>query len=127
MSTEAKFSFTTRLGSDLFTVRGDTVEEFIANLDGSVHAVGNAQNLQAVSTAIGGLGGGTVVSQQPAPAAAPAPTPAPAAAPAGVPVPMCSHGQRVYKTGSGKKGQWQAYFCAASKDAPDKCDPVWVD
>lgn len=40
---------------------------------------------------------------------------------------VCAHGKRVYKTGTGRKGKWEAWFCAAPKDASDKCDPVWVD
>lgn len=37
-STEANFSFTTKIGSDLFTVRGDTVDEFTSNLRECLHS-----------------------------------------------------------------------------------------
>ena len=60
-------------------------------------------------------------------------TSAPAAAPAaaGVPepagdAPACPHGQRVYRTGVGKRGPWSAYFCPAPKDTPGKCEPQWI-
>lgn len=40
--------------------------------------------------------------------------------------PMCPHGQKVYKTGTGRKGKWEAWMCQAPRNAPDKCDPEWI-
>ena len=40
--------------------------------------------------------------------------------------PECKHGQMQYRTGTGAKGPWRAWMCAAPKGAPDKCDAIWV-
>lgn len=41
-------------------------------------------------------------------------------------VKMCKHGQMSFRTGTGQKGPWQGYMCAAPKGAPDKCETIWV-
>jgi len=41
-------------------------------------------------------------------------------------VKMCKHGQMSYRTGTGQKGPWQGYMCAAPKGAVDKCETIWV-
>lgn len=47
--TESMFSYTGKLnGNDLFTVRGNSVSEFKANLVAAVEAITDAQSLQAV-------------------------------------------------------------------------------
>lgn len=38
----------------------------------------------------------------------------------------CEHGKREYKTGYGKKGKWEGYFCP-EKDRSKQCDVDWVD
>ena len=55
-------------------------------------------------------------------------TAAPAAKPQVVEgqTPECKHGQMQYRTGTGAKGPWRAWMCAAPKGAPDKCDAIWV-
>lgn len=53
MSTlEALFSFTTKVNGDLFTVRGNTVDEFITNLKSAAPAVGYAKSLQDVNQGV---------------------------------------------------------------------------
>jgi hypothetical protein len=60
------------------------------------------------------------------PAAAPAvAAPAPAAAPSQG-AHTCRHGAMTYRSGSGAKGPWQAYFCPAPKGAPDQCEPHFL-
>jgi hypothetical protein len=54
-----------------------------------------------------------------------APAPAPAAAPQGQ-VKTCAHGVRQFKTGQGRTGVWQAYFCPLPKNTPGACEPEWV-
>lgn len=55
--TESTFSFTGKLNSsDLFTVRGNTVAEFKANLTAAIEAIAEATTLQ---TTLGGRGGMT--------------------------------------------------------------------
>ena len=39
--------------------------------------------------------------------------------------PQCSHGARVWKAGTGAKGPWSAWMCAAQKGDPSRCEPVW--
>jgi hypothetical protein len=47
--TESTFSYTGKLnGQDLFTVRGNSVAEFKANLSGVIEAINEAQSLQAL-------------------------------------------------------------------------------
>ena len=40
--------------------------------------------------------------------------------------PQCEHGDRTYKTGTGAKGPWAAWFCGTPKGTPDQCAPQWV-
>jgi hypothetical protein len=55
--TESTFSYTGKLNSsDLFTVRGNTVAEFRANLTSAIEAIAEATTLQ---TTLGGRGGMT--------------------------------------------------------------------
>jgi hypothetical protein len=39
---------------------------------------------------------------------------------------QCRHGQMSFRSGTGQKGPWQGYMCAAPKGAPDKCETIWV-
>lgn len=48
-----------------------------------------------------------------------------AAAPEGA-NPECRHGRMNFTSGVGAKGPWKAWRCAAPKDMPGKCDPIWV-
>lgn len=41
-------------------------------------------------------------------------------------VKMCKHGQMSFRSGTGAKGPWSGYMCAAPKGAPDKCETIWV-
>lgn len=155
VSTESNYSFTTKIGNDLFTVRGNDANEFQQNL--SAAATGNliefARGVQEAAQAVGNLQtvqqsvGGEVVAEHPAapqaaPAlaavpdpvptqAVPAPVPAAPAAPAavqqpGIPIPACSHGGRQFRTGQGKYGEWQAWFCPTPKGTPDQCDAIFL-
>ena len=45
--TESKFSYTGKLNGDLFTVRGDTAQEFAANMQAAVSAIQAATQLQS--------------------------------------------------------------------------------
>ena len=38
----------------------------------------------------------------------------------------CRHGQMTYREGTGAKGPWKGYMCAAPKGATDKCSTIWV-
>lgn len=82
-STEAAFSFTTKIGSDLFTVRGDTVDEFAGNARAAV--ISELTDLcRAVAEAASGTTVDTVAMSQPLAAATHAPAaPQPAAAATG--------------------------------------------
>ena len=40
--------------------------------------------------------------------------------------PSCRHGERTYRSGTGKNGkEWKAYFCPSS-NRQDQCDAQWV-
>jgi hypothetical protein len=38
----------------------------------------------------------------------------------------CKHGEMQFRTGTGAKGPWKGYMCAAPKGATDKCPTIWV-
>jgi hypothetical protein len=86
-STEAAFSFTTKVNNDLFTVRGNTADEFNTNLTNAI--IGQLyEKARALQDAISGTPTAPVTApvapptvQQPGPVA---PIPAPAAAPTGL-------------------------------------------
>ena len=153
--TEANFSFTTKIGNDLFTVRGMTYDEFLQNAvaAGSVHGIGNliaalngelvaeaeqhvvGQVVQAfngapVSSQTGAVAGdpfgGSFAPVAPAPTyAAPSPVPPTPGASAGDR--HCNHGVMIKRTGVGTKGEWRAWFCPTPKGTENQCKPVFAD
>ena len=42
------------------------------------------------------------------------------------PAPSCIHGQRTYRSGTGRKGAWQAWMCPTAKGTPGQCEPEWI-
>ena len=50
----------------------------------------------------------------------------PSAAPINGDAPQCAHGAMQYREGTGAKGPWKAWMCAAPKGSVPKCDAVWV-
>ena len=138
MSENWKIQVSPKLGQTLVNVRGESAEEFQANLE---FAVANAQFIAdavahleaAYNLAAGGVS--VAPAAQPVPAqpvvthatpAAPATT-TPAAQPAASAAPSCHHGPLVYreaKPGSGKS--WRGYFCPSPKGTPDQCPPQFL-
>jgi hypothetical protein len=39
---------------------------------------------------------------------------------------VCRHGAMSYREGTGAKGPWKGWMCAAPKGATDKCPTIWV-
>lgn len=138
MSNESNYSFTTKInGQDLFTIRGDSYDEFLQNiaLAGSIPAVSHLINAldgtatiteQAIATVQSVFPGSTVLS---APAVAPT---AVATAPSAVSTDIgggksCVHGRMTAKQGIGKDGKtWRGYMCPAPQGATDKCKNVYI-
>lgn len=140
-TTEATYSFTTKIGNDLLTVRGDTIDEFAMNL-ASLHD--HVEVIELITTIQSKLKPGTVADIQkafngtviPDPLAAkptpPAPvrpagfSPAPTNAPTGV-APMCEHGpMRFVKGGIAKatgKG-FPAFWSCTMPKGPGQCKSV---
>jgi hypothetical protein len=128
--TEANFSFTTKVNGDLFTVRGNTIDEFKENLVSCVvteigeHVKslqeslnGGASPQSAIDTAakyLGAVATGTA-----------APSPAPKASSSST-APVCKHGQMTGRSGQGAKGPWKAWMCPSPKGTADQCEPQWV-
>lgn len=53
----------------------------------------------------------------------------PAAAPLKVvegSAPACKHGNMTFREGTGAKGPWKGWMCAAPKGAADKCATIWA-
>jgi hypothetical protein len=138
---EARFSFTTKVNSDLLTVRGDTGGEFATNI---TYLLDNAEHLVEAITRLQALGAAAALiaaDRAPAPvevfpsepvAAVPAAgawgtaTIPPQAAPpafAQATVPQCAHGPRTPVA----KANWRAWFCPTPKDTPGKCEPIFID
>lgn len=82
--TEARFSFTTKVNNDLFTVRGDTIDEFVSNLEESVAAVTAVNELQeatrGVAAVVAAVPEAQVVSTNVTPTLSSAPSVAPTGA-----------------------------------------------
>jgi hypothetical protein len=117
-------SFKTHPGYDasLIVVRGNTVEELVANAQALTN--GDTSALQVVVDVQNTLHAINNVSAPDVPAPAPqASEPAPAGAAEVVRV--CSHGKRVRKTGNSAKGAWAGWFCPLPKGSPDQCKPDW--
>lgn len=54
--TESRFSFTGKLnGTDLFTVRGDSADEFAVNMKAAIAAINNARELHQALSGTNGL------------------------------------------------------------------------
>jgi hypothetical protein len=150
--TEARFSFTTKIGNDLFTVRGDTFDEFQSNAiaAGAVQGIGvllaalngelyPAATALATANVAAGLGAQPVQPSYPNGAAPGDPfggsfTPQQGYTPsAATPPPVtagtktCQHGQMVKRTGVGAKGEWRAWFCPTPKGTEGQCSPAFAD
>ena len=136
MSTESNFSFTAKTArGNLTTFRGDTIEEFTANLlagaDPSLPGL-----LESIEVNLGNQPGAPAAPPA-APVTAPAPAqPAPPSSGWGQPqaapqqaiqdAPHCPHGVRVFKSGNKNGRTWQAWMCPAPKGTPGQCQPEWV-
>ena len=124
---EASFSFTTKVGGDLLTVRGDDFDSFLANLAplSLVPAVTHLIEViegKAVASAVEAFGG-AVVSTPASPQFAPVAPPATATA---VGSKTCKHGVMLQRIGHSAKGEWRAFFCPTPKDTPDQCQAVFA-
>lgn len=133
MSSESNYSFTTKVnGQDLFTVRGDSYDEFLNNLT-------QAYNVAGVRTLIDFLNnttdpvamvqqafGATVVADiNPTPVVA---VVTPTATPTVVSGRTCTHGKMKAMQGvSARDGKaWRGYMCMAEKGAVDKCKNIYI-
>jgi hypothetical protein len=142
----AAFSFTVKLGGDLFTIRGNTPEEFMAHVQSVVldpdviataqalqeHAVAASKDYNPVAAAKAGLGAthvATIDTPAKAAPAGPAPwdTPAdPFGSSTTAPAPACEHGPRLWKEGTSKQGKpWKGWFCP-NRDRNNQCKPQWA-
>lgn len=145
--TEARFSFTTKIGGDLFTVRGDTFDEFQSNAiaAGAVQGIGtllaalNGEVYEAAATVAtanlaAGLGATPAGAVQGDPFGGSfaqgaggyqpqAVTPPPVAAGDRT----CAHGVMVKRTGIGAKGEWRAWFCPTPKGTEGQCSPKFAE
>ena len=132
MSSEASFSFTTKVnGNDLFTVRGETYDEFLKNLTYAYNMTGVAMvvdtlnginETQAIAQVQQVLGEPIAATVAPAFAVtAPIPTTPPSAGK------VCQHGQMAARQGTGKDGKvWRGYMCPAPQGATDKCKNIYI-
>ena len=141
MSNEANYSFTTKVGADLLTVRGDTFDEFTTNaaMLYNVPAIkflmdtlnGSISEITAVATIESAFGPAITTSAAPAFAmSAPVAsmvTVAPPANPVAGGGKVCVHGTMSRREGTGKDGKtWRGYMCSAPQGATDKCKNVYI-
>lgn len=141
MSSESNFSYTTKVGNDLLTVRGDTFDDFFKNaislatvptiahlvsvLDGSADTQPADPVAAAVNVVAAGLGAVPVAPPVDPFGSSFAPVAPPVGASAGDRT--CSHGVMIKRTGQGAKGEWRAWFCPTPKGTADQCKPQFAD
>jgi hypothetical protein len=159
MSQEANYSFSIKDGSHakqpLLTIRGDSAQEFIGNLQAigfdagqllsshfQIQGVPGATEVAVQNMANAGLNPSVLPQNQPAPQVyqEPAPVqqvqqpPAPAAqtpwgggqSAATFQHPVCPHGAMQHRESKpGAPRPWKAWMCPSPKGTPDQCDPVW--
>lgn len=141
MSAESNFSFTTKIINDLFTIRGDTFDEFIANLIASANipavralldlldgkTSGQPDEVAAAIAVVNNTLGAVPITTPPADpfAGSFAPVAPPATASAGDRT--CSHGVMVKRTANGAKGEWRGWFCPTPKGTAGQCQPQFAN
>lgn len=142
MSTqEATFSYTLKVLSNLFSIRGEDADKMEQHLLEAktllpliIEVTKLAQQVEQGGDPLGLVQkvfpNSTVIEDTPAPAGIPqqqtfAPVPPPSVAPATA-VPVCHHGTKTAKKGNGAKGEWRAWMCPAPKGTADQCSPAWV-
>lgn len=108
----------------IYVVGGDNYDEFTTNLlaifgpEMADRVVEDFQFLVDPPSAPAVANASSLRGSDPSPAQSSAGNPAPGA-------PTCSHGARVFRSGTSAKGQWSAWFCPAPK-GPDQCKAVWA-
>lgn len=117
MSAEARYSITIKIAGDLFTVRGDSQEEFAANVAAATNLIGAVRALQHDATAEFevALAKKAVAYEVPLDQPAPAPTKEIDGDLFAAPTTPydCQHGRRVFKEGQNKQGKpYQGWFCS---------------
>lgn len=117
MSGEAKFSLTTKISGDLFTIRGDNADEFFLNLD----AVQNGDGIEVITKFLAQFptqtNAGSNVKRTFGNEAKVEST-----SEAGAPTCDCGD-EMVWKNGTAASGKaWKGYFCANGRKT---CKPVW--
>jgi len=134
-SSEALFSYTTKVGSNLLTARGQSIDEFKANLESLESVIEQCKKLNGL-----GMSGSPAMAAPTAAPAAPASTPAPqrVASPTapGGPAKTCAHGAMVYEEWGTNSFNpqfpnraWKCPVAVEAQDwkAPGSCKTVWVN
>jgi hypothetical protein len=120
---EAQFAYTSKVFDNLYTVRGDTPEQFVANLEAAAAAIPAIAKLQAaaLSAKITAAAATNVrLVEDPFATATPAPTSVVAE-----PAHICSHGIRVWREGTSKAGKPYAGWYCTSRDQSNQCPPEY--
>lgn len=129
MSTESNFSFTTKVNGDLLTVRGNTLEEFRANLDAAPNIITLVQRLSDAASGnyakVAATVPAAVAQTFPAATQVADPFESATAVNAVASAPTCAHGARKHSTGTSKAGKaYNGWFCQ-SRDRDNQCAPIW--
>lgn len=135
MTQEATYSYNTKHGAGMLTIRGNDLESFGQNI--TAFATSDlGDRLAGVNEALAGGNNpvavvvdavpGSVVVGEAVPVEAPPVAAAPAAAP--VQIPSCQHGPRKFHDGPNKNGgYYQVWFCSAQKGDPSQCSPEFIN
>lgn len=122
----------------IFTVRGDTYQEFVSNVNAAIDAsvevpIGMLESSLVASGAVANIAtalGGTPMPVADVAPAGFAPVPPPVAAPvavaAGSAGRQCIHGPMTKREGTGQWGPYKAYYCPTPKGTPDQCKPIYI-
>ena len=110
---------------------GTLINLYAANKEELEALLTAAQDFSAligsVSQSFGGAASSAPVqSNQFRPAQAKATTPTESPRNPSDQAPTCKHGVMSLREGTGAKGPWKGWMCAAPKGATDKCPTIWV-
>ena len=129
MSSEARYSITIKINGDLFTVRGDTPEEFATNVESATALILSVRTLQRNAT----HESETALAKNASAVEVPFPEPVQQAAMNGdlyntvFPAAagnFCKHGARNYKEGFNKAGKpYKGWYCP---QLSPECPVVWA-
>lgn len=104
----------------LINLYGETEQESKDQLDSIGRILKDVGTIEAALGAMEAVQGVTQASGRRGASSSAAPAEDPDA-------PECKHGAMTWRSGTGRKGEWQAYFCPTPKGTAGQCDPTFLN